>query len=1399
MNESRFDVFLSHNSRDKPAVERLAVKLKTAGLEPWLDAWCLTPGGRWQEELVAGLRDCAACAVFVGPHGLGDWVHEELGVALDRAAKDRSFRLFLVLLPGLAEPFDATTLPPFLSTRTWVDLRPGIEDGRAFQHLVNAIKGVPFGQRVPSEPNTDVCPYRGLQTFDEEHAGNFFGRDNDVQRLVEKLKISHFLAVLGPSGSGKSSLVRAGLIPALRRGALPGSDDWPLCVFAPGAYPLTALVAQVSRLFEHTSMHRTLDEMDADARTLHLSAALALSDRPAGTRVVLLVDQFEEIFSLCTDERERAQFLANLLYAASVPDGRCIVLVTLRADFYPKCSAYPDLSARISAQQFLVSPLEPDGLRRVIEEPAWHAGLEFEQGLVDTILADVARQPGALPLLEHALLELWERRLGRMLTLEGYRQSGGVQGAIAKRADTIFGSFTPDQQAVARRTLLRLTQPGEGTEDTRRRAALDELVTRTQTGASVDTVIQAMVEARLLTTSEDEPTHRHMVEVSHEALIRGWPQLRSWIEEDRNGLRVQRHLTEAALEWERLERDDGALHRGARLATALEWRAQHEDSLNELERAFLDAGLSLKEREEAAERERQRRDLEAAQRLAASESRRARVARLFSLGLAVVVVCALVAALVAIQQRSDARNAQQRATTAQLLAEQQRNQAQAARNVALSRELAADSLAQLNVDPQLSLLLASAAERTAATAEATDALRLAIGQPYPREVLRGHAAAIRQAVYSSDGRYVATAADDHTARLFDAQTGAVLEVLRGHGAAVTAVAFNHGGTELATTSADHTARLWAVPSGRLIAVLRGDTDEVVSAAFSPDDRALVTASSDDTARVWDARTGALLHLLSGHTDQLWTAVYSPNGRYIATASDDTTARLWDAATGRLVSTLAGHTDDVDDVTFSPDGKYLATASWDKTARVWAVPGGRPVAILKGAISDVNSVAFSPDGVDVLTAGQDGAARVYDARSGSIVAYLSSGGTTELSSAQYSHDGGYIITAGVDGVARIFSTEGGFALAYLRAPTGSVNSAVFSPDDSSVLTANDDGNARIWDVGAGRLLAHAPAGVVIFSIASSPDGRQIAVAASDGLARVVDAQSGRVLEILHGQRGALYSVAFSPDGRMLATSGADGSTWIWSAATWRVVRVLAGQGNAYHASFSPDSRLLSVVRDNGVVAVWDARSWQQVAMVRADGGQTSNGPFVVYAQAFSPDGAYLALAANCDQNLDYVVQVWSTRTWRMVRTLPSGSWFVEDVAFSPDGKYLASAGADSRIRVWSSHSWAPLYTLLGHSSAVWSTAFSPDSRWLVSASADDTLRVWSVDRWRDVAVLYGHQGIGLSARFSQNGTDIISSGRDGAVRIRACDVCVPADRLLRVAALHTTRALSEGERRQYLHE
>jgi len=496
-----FDVFLSHNSLDKASVEEIARKLKGAGLEPWLDIWCLTAGETFQPGLADGLRKSTTCAIFIGPKGLGNWAREELLVAQDRAAREAGYRLIPILLPGVSDPFDFSKLPPFLTQRTWVDFRGGLDQERPFRILVNAIKGKPPGSDAVQSRGDDTRPYQGLEVFDEEHAEFFFGRVRDVQRLIEKLKATRFLAVLGASGSGKSSLVRAGLIPALRDGALPQSEGWMICVFKPGSRPLTTLTAQLLHVCPgKDSMQNTLDQMGNDERTFHLAVTLALANKPA-VRIVWVVDQFEEIFTLCNDEKERASFLRNLLYASSIPDGQSTVLLTMRADFLPKCAASPDLAARIAAQQFLVSPMDVDMLREAIEQPALRVGLRFEPGLIEIILVDIASEPGALPLLEHALLELWKRRRDHTLTLDGYRESGGVKGAIAKTAEEIFKTFNAEEQAIVRRIMLRLTQLGEGTEDTRRRATMDEVMTTSSEDDAIERVVKKMADARLLTTT----------------------------------------------------------------------------------------------------------------------------------------------------------------------------------------------------------------------------------------------------------------------------------------------------------------------------------------------------------------------------------------------------------------------------------------------------------------------------------------------------------------------------------------------------------------------------------------------------------------------------------------------------------------------------------------------------------------------------------------------------------------------------------------------------------------------------------------------------------------------------------------------------------------------------------
>ncbi|MCZ6782511.1 MAG: AAA family ATPase, partial [Proteobacteria bacterium] len=496
-----------------------------------------------------------------------------------------------------------------------------------------------------------ACPYMGLRAFQPEDAALFFGREDAAAGLLSRLSGARLLSVVGASGSGKSSLVRAGLVPALRQGALPGSRDWPVVLLTPGAHPLTELAAQLAQQTA-TSAASLLADLESDPRSLDLAVRQVLVDATAGARLLLVVDQFEELFSLTRDETERRRFIDALLHAVTVPGGRTVAILALRADFYGEAAGYPGFAEALEASNTLLGPMGEDDLRATIERPAQVAGLRLEPGLSDLILNDVGTEPGGLPLLSHALLETWKRRDGRTLTIAAYRAAGGVRGAIAQTADAVYATLPEGDQATARNLFVRLTELGEGTEDTRRRVAFAEVVPDSEEGTAVREVIGTLADARLLTTGEDS------VEVAHEALIREWPRLRRWLDEDRDGLRLMRHLTESAQGWEAADRDTDELYRGARLSAAGDWAATSAPALNPLERAFLEASNALQIAEEQA------------------AARRLRRLRVLLAGVAALFGVAVVVGIVAGVQWGRANDEASRAEASLVVAEEQRSVAE---------------------------------------------------------------------------------------------------------------------------------------------------------------------------------------------------------------------------------------------------------------------------------------------------------------------------------------------------------------------------------------------------------------------------------------------------------------------------------------------------------------------------------------------------------------------------------------------------------------------------------------------------------------------------------------------------------------------------------------------------
>jgi formylglycine-generating enzyme required for sulfatase activity len=568
-------------------------------------------------------------------------IQDALLAAFDEAGLRRLVRF------ELDEDLDQVTPPGDMTQRAynlvaWADKQgciPALIAGALKQNPGNAdlqalaAAAASWHLEPAAEPEAKP-PYQGLAYFDVADVDRFFGRERLTAELVACLKDHRFLAIVGASGSGKSSVVRAGVVTALKAGALPGSDRWATFIITPKARPLTTLAAALTQDSESVTATTTLiDDMSRDPRSLDLFAA-RLAARRNVPRIVLVVDQFEELFTLCSDQGERKAFVDNLLTAATTA-GVTTVILTLRADFYAYCAQFDNLRLALAQHQNYIGAMSEAELRAAVEKPAAMGGWDFEPGLVDAILGDVAAEPGALPLLSEALLETWKNRRGRTLTFAGYHEAGGVRGAIGRKADGVYDNLPPEQQAIARNIFVRLTSLGEGTQDTRRRAPWAELVGSGERAEQAAAVLKVLEDARLVTAEREqaaageESTEAVYVDVTHEALIREWAKLDDWLHEDREGLRIHRRLTEAAQEWVQLQRDPGAMWRGVRLAQTGEWATAHDGDLNDQEREFLVASREQAEAEQRAqgriqlEREEARqRELEQAQALAAEAERR---------------------------------------------------------------------------------------------------------------------------------------------------------------------------------------------------------------------------------------------------------------------------------------------------------------------------------------------------------------------------------------------------------------------------------------------------------------------------------------------------------------------------------------------------------------------------------------------------------------------------------------------------------------------------------------------------------------------------------------------------------------------------------------------------------
>jgi WD40 repeat protein len=1156
------------------------------------------------------------------------------------------------------------------------------------------------------------CPYPGMRPFTANEASWFFGRDKEIDDLIGRLdRGEREIYVIGPSGSGKSSLVQAGLVPALDAGSSRLGRSFVVRAMRPGARPAERLARALEG--ELATPAAAIDAIDA-----------LVARHPLAERVLVFVDQLEELFTLA-DAAERQRFIAALRALHAEP--RCHVVLALRADFYGSfmdSELWPDLAGM---SRLDVAPLRGAALAQAITAPAARVGVHLEARLCDRLVADADAEPGALPLVQETLRLLWGKRRQRFLGLAEYEALGdggrGLDVAIARRADATLRGFTVAQQTIARRVLLRLVSFGEGRADTRRQQEVRALRSAADDEAAFSRVLQQLVEDRLVTAGRAEGDDEALADLSHEALITAWPALRAWVAGRRVDEQRRRRLEAKVGEWIERGRGAASLLDAVELSEAMHW--MQSDAARELGYGPELPALVAASRSELEKLERQARKAQRFVGMTYLEQGRA----LLLDGRPMRALPYLVAA----------RTQMVEGPVARMLF------AQATRNLPLVTFVGHGSSVRAAVfSPDATRVVTASNDKTARMWDA------ATGRPVTPPLEHQHV--VWAVAFSPDGTRVVTASADQTARVWNAATGRPVTPPLEHDGDVWTAAFSPDGTRVVTASSDHTARVWDAWTGLLVAPLLEHQDTVYAAAFSPDGTRVVVASYDNTARVWDAATGRPVTPPLEHQGVVRTAAFSPDGMRVVTASDDNTARVWDVATGRPVTPALEHQRDVLGAVFSPDGTRVATASLDRTARVWETSTGRPMTPELEHHGIVSAAAFSPDGLRVVTASDDRTARVWDASTGRpMTPPLEHHGSVRA--ATFSPDGTCVVTASHDKAARIWDASTGRPVAPLLEHRDVVLTSLFSPDGACVVTASQD-KARVWDASTGRpVTAPLEHQVAVTAAAFSPDGTRVVTASFDRTARVWDAASGRPVTPPLEHHGAVWTATFSPDGTRVVTASFDMTAQVWDAATGRpVTPPLEHQDSVHAAAFSADgTRVITASRDK-TGRVWDATTGAPVTppLVHQD---------TVSAAAFNPSGTRLVTAS-----FDNTARVWDATTGTPV-TLPlEHQGDVHTAAFSPDGTRVVTASRDGTARVWDAATGKPVTPPLEHQDVVHTAAFSPDGTRVVTASRDGTAQVWDAATGKPVTPPLEHQDVVHAAAFSPDGTRVVTASRDRTARV-----------------------------------
>jgi WD40 repeat protein/energy-coupling factor transporter ATP-binding protein EcfA2 len=1084
---------------------------------------------------------------------------------------------------------------------------------------------------IQTKPLSQVeCPYRGLEPFHAQHTALYYGRDQMIDKLLLKLSERKFVVVVGPSGSGKSSLVRAGLAKAVQFNKdvlLPA----PIIPFIPGPKPFLSISKALLQLTNASSSG------DLDTATivwsqllqqdqLDVAALLSAWETPVPNAdyPLLVVDQFEEIFTLCSDIDQRQKFFRLLM---RIVDGGWIrILATIRADFWGYLLAEPQLSAAADAGSVNIVSMTSQEVRQAVEQPAMDKGRYFSPGLVERILYDIGSSSSRLPLLQFCLARLWTEQTEQgELSLAAYEAMGGVEQAIAGHAETFFRGLTNEQQQQARHLflqLVRVARPDEGAEDTRQRVRLDGLpISQQQLAQEL-----AAERVRLLVTDRDPTTGSATVEVAHEALIRNWATLRDWLNTDRTYLLWRQRFRADVERWQERDRNDPhTLLQGGLLTEAENWRAERPtDEWQSADIDFLAACIAKRQADDVT-RKQVEMDLRTAKLAAERATRLAQVRKLIS------------HTLTELERKEDPYGS---------------------RALLLAREAVYTTFVTNNfVMPEVREVLQRAID---AAPPILRALPISTSES-------------NSVAFSPNGQILAIAGDDGIVQLWDVASGKVIHGFRGHTNRVRCVAFSRDGRRLASASDDHTVRLWDTVKRKETYRFHSKIGQVRAIAFNPDGQTIACAGTKGIICLWNGNQNKPLFQFCGQNGEVKSVTFSPDGQMIVGGGTDGSIWLWNVHTGVKVRQFDGHPTGIWSVAFSPDGRLIASAGDDGSVRLWNIRNGSQIRNFHTPIGGIRSIAFSPDGCTIFSAGTDGYIRLWNVHHDTELRKFHGhiGGTKSLA---ISPNGRTLATSGEDQRVRLWSTKSGGGVTQLNGHLGKINSIIFSLGNRIIVSASDDSTVRLWDAQSSQEVRQFSGHIGgVCSAVFSPDRNMIGSAGIDGSVRLWDVSNGRELHQFRGHTGGVRAVTFNLDGQMMVSASDDGSVRLWDVSNGRELHQFRGHdGGLCAIALSPDGKTISSGGADGSVRLWDLSNGREICQFRGHTGE-------VKSVAFSPDGQMAASAGE-----DKSVRLWNVSNAEQLCQFSGHTKGIWSVSFSPNGRMVISAGADATAQLWFTH-------------------------------------------------------------------------------------------------------------------